>query len=80
MNGGEKLRAEIIPASEGMKTTSDCNYRVTYNNDTGKLKWLLREGDTQVCAVGSDMTVDCDKSYNKDKNRYNTNLHVRDAK
>jgi hypothetical protein len=78
--GGGKIRAEIIPTSGTMKTTSDCNYRIRYNTQDGKMKWLLPEGQSEVCAVGTDMTVACDKSFNKDKLRYRTHFRVRDPK
>ncbi len=74
--GGGIVRAEIIPTA-GATTTADCYYRIRYVNDSGKMTWELRDGDTAVCVVGNDVKVVCEKSFNKDKLRFNTDFRVK---
>jgi hypothetical protein len=78
-SGGGKIRAAITPTA-GATTTADCTYRIRYDNQSGKMTWELLKDQTAVCDVGNDIRIVCQKSFNKDKLRYNTSLRVRDPK
>ncbi len=44
------------------------------------MDWKLPTGATMVCPDVGDMTIACDKGFNKDKSRYTTTFTVGDPK
>jgi hypothetical protein len=60
--------------------SASCVYKVTFNINTNNTKW--EKGQNPVCIDPKDLcdgcSVSCDKSYNQDKDRWNTHFKIED--